>query len=153
MWPETFVWRDPVPPPERWGRPGLVMLFNLECPGCIARGVPYLKRLAAEHGEALTLMMVHTSYGHRSLPYDDVVPTLRHFAGSFARLEIPIALDLDGSLARAWGAEGTPHWFAYDAGGRLVRSIYGSQENAQTRLAYLLEELVAASRPAPGPGA
>lgn len=145
MWPEDFVWRGPVPAPDRWGKPGLVMLFNLECPGCIARGVPMIKRLSAEHGERLQLVMVHTAYGHKRYEREQVVPTLTHFAESFARLEVPIALDLDGSLAEAWGAEGTPHWLVYDASGELVRSIYGSQDNAQTRLGYLLDELLAAS--------
>lgn len=39
------------------------------------------------------------------------------------------------------GNGGHPHWFAFAPNGELVRSVYGSQENAQTRLAYLLEEL------------
>lgn len=142
MWPGDFVWLGPVPPPGRWGKPGLVMLFNLECPGCISRGVPLVKRLAAAYGERLQVVMVHTAYGHRRYERDEVVPTLRHFAERFARLEVPVALDLDGALAEAWGAEGTPHWLVYDADGTLARSIYGSQENAQTRLEYLLEELV-----------
>ncbi len=144
MWPDDFVWRGPVAPPGAWGRPGLVMLFNLECAACMSRGVPLLKRLAAEHGEALQLVMVHTAYGHREHPREELTAAITRFARDFARLEIPIALDLDGSLAVDWGAEGTPHWLVYDARGALARSIYGSQENAQTRLAYLLEELVAA---------
>jgi len=143
LWPGDYVWRGPVPPPEGWGKPGLAMLFNLECAGCISRGVPFLKRLVAEHGDALQVVMVHTAYGHRPHPREELVPAVQHFAGDFARLEVPIALDVDGSLAEAWGAEGTPHWFVFDAQGRLARSIYGSQENAQTRLGYLLEELLA----------
>jgi hypothetical protein len=143
MWPEDFVWRGPVPPPGRWGRPGLVMLFNLECAACVSRGVPLIKRVAAERGDALQLVMVHTAYGHRQHPREALVPALERFAGAFARLEVPVALDLDGSLAAAWGAEGTPHWLIYDAVGRRLRSVYGSQENAQTRLAYALDELLA----------
>jgi len=143
MWVDDFVWLGPVPPPERWGKPGLVMLFNLECPGCIGRGVPFIKRLEQEYGERLQLVMVHTAYGHKLYPREQVVPTLTRFAQSFARLPVPVALDVSGSLAEVWGAEGTPHWLVYDASGQLVRSIYGSQENAQTRLAYLLEELLA----------
>lgn len=120
-----------------------MMLFNLECAGCISRGVPFLKRLAAEHGDALQLVMVHTAYGHRQHPREELVRAIERFAGTFAKLRVPIALDVRGDLAEAWGAEGTPHWFVYDARGRLARSIYGSQENARTRLAYLIEELLA----------
>jgi len=143
-WPaeRDWVWRGPLANPTQWGKPGLVMAFNLECAGCIARGIPFLKRLQVEHGDALNLALLHTAYGHKQHPRADVLPQLERFAGSFARLDMAIAIDVDGSLAQRWGAEGTPHWFAFDAGGALVRSVYGSQENAQTRLAYLMAELV-----------
>lgn len=139
--PADFVHGGPLPPPEAWTRPGLVMVFNLECPACVSRGIPFLKRLHAEFGDRVELMALHTSRGHRLLPHEDVEPTLMHFARDFARLPFPVALDVSGDLARTWGTEGTPHWFAFAPGGELVRSVYGSQENAQTRLAYLLEEL------------
>lgn len=142
-WLEDWVWGEPLPPPAAWGRPGLLLLFNLECAGCVGRAVPWLKRLAAERGAALTIGLVHTAYGHRVHPRDGVVPQLTRFAAEFARLTTPIALDLDGSWAEANGAEGTPHWLAYGADGRQVRSLYGSQENALTRLSYLVDELVA----------
>jgi len=142
-WPEAqdFVHGEPVPPPGAWRAPGLVMFFNLECAACVTRGIPFLKRLHREHDGTVTVVAVHTSRGHRELPREDVEPTLRHFAGSFAKLPFPVALDVNGSLAAHYGTEGTPHWLAFDREGRLVRSVYGSQENAQTRLAYLLDEL------------
>lgn len=141
--PTDFVWGEALPTPDRWGRPGLVMVFNLECAGCVSRGVPFLKRLAREHEGRVTLMALHTSRGHRLLARGDVEPTLVRFARDFARLPLPVALDLDGSLAEAWGTEGTPHWLAFDARGELARSVYGSQDGARTRLEYLLEELAA----------
>ena len=94
----------------------------------------------AEHGERVNLLAVHTSSGHRRLPREDVEPTLVKFARDFARLPFPVALDLDGTFARAWQTEGTPHWLAFAPGGELLRSVYGSQDNAQTRLDYLLRE-------------
>lgn len=143
-WPHEFAWGDPLPAPASWDRPGLVMFFNLECAGCVSRGIPFLKQLHREFGDALVLLTVHTAFGHRDLPRERVVPQLQHFARDFARLPFPVALDLDGSIARAWGAEGTPHWLAFDAGGTLLRSIFGSQDNARTRLRYLLEERLGA---------
>ncbi len=152
MWPTTFAWRGPVAEPTSWGKPGLVMVFNLECAACISRGIPLLKRLAADYGDRLVPLLVHTTYGHRPVEPERVAATARHFAESFARLEVPIAIDPDESLARAWGVEGTPHWFVFDADGRQVRSIYGSQDNARTRLEYALQELLgdAAIDPAAG---
>ncbi|MBB5374907.1 hypothetical protein HNQ07_000351 [Deinococcus metalli] len=138
--PTDFVHSDPVSPPTTWTRPGLVMVFNLECPGCVSRGIPFLKRLHAEYSDAVTLLAVHTSHGHRLLPREDVEPTLVKFARDYAKLPFPVALDTSGDLARAWHIEGTPHWFAFAPGGEVIRSVYGSQENAQTRLQYLLEE-------------
>ncbi|WP_019588184.1 TlpA family protein disulfide reductase [Deinococcus apachensis] len=140
--PADFVYGEVLPPPTEWEKPGLVMVFNLECPACVSRGIPFLKRLHTEFGGRVELMALHTSRGHRLLAREDVEPTLVRFARDFARLPFPVALDLSGDLARAWETEGTPHWFAFAPGGGLLRSVYGSQENAQTRLQYLLEEQV-----------
>lgn len=138
--PADFVHGSPLPPPSEWDRPGLIMTFNLECPGCVSRGIPFMKRLHAEFGESVYLLAVHTSLGHKFFQRDEVEPTLVNFAHGFAKLPFPVALDLDGSFARHWETEGTPHWLAFAPGGELIRSVYGSQENAQTRLQYLLEE-------------
>ncbi len=143
-WPEPddFVQGPALPRPELWDRPGLMMFFNLECPSCVSRGIPFLKRLHREFGERAHVLAVHTSRGHRLLPREDVEPQLLKFVGQYARLPFPVALDLSGELARAWATEGTPHTLAFAAGGELLRSVYGSQENAQSRLEYLLSELV-----------
>lgn len=142
-WPveADWVWKGPLAAPGSWDRPGLVMAFNLECAGCIARGIPFLKRLANEYGDELQVALLHTAYGHRQLPREDVEPELLRFSDRFAQLPFPVAIDVDGSRARRWGAEGTPHWFVFAADGSLVRSFYGSQDNARTRLDYLLQEL------------
>lgn len=139
--PTDFVHGEPLPPPGTWTRPGLLMFFNLECPACVSRGVPFMKRLHRQYGEHMHFLAVHTSRGHRLLPREDVVPTLEQFAASFAKLPFPVALDLNGELAYEADTEGTPHWLVLAPGGAALRSIYGSQENAQTRLEYLLDEL------------
>lgn len=144
-WPPAgdFVHGEPLPPPAQWSAPGLVMTFNLECAACVSRGIPFMKRLHAEFGGRAVLLAVHTSYGHRQLERTEVEPTLIKFARDYAKLPFPVALDLHGSFARHWHTEGTPHWLAFAPGGELIRSVYGSQENAQTRLTYLLAEWTA----------
>lgn len=143
-WPEAsdFTWGEPLGPPATWGRPGIVLVFNLECAGCVGRGIPFAKRLVAQHSGRLVVMALHTSRGHRQLDRDAVEPTLIRFAREFARLTFPVALDLDGRIAADWETEGTPHWLVFDREGALVRSVYGSQDNARTRLEYLVEELL-----------
>jgi len=138
-WPSNWVHGDPLPPPMAWGKPGLALAFHLECAGCVGRAVPWLKRAAAGVGDRAVLLAVHTAHAHRTLERELVVPRLTHYARSFAALPFAVALDLDGAWATAMGAEGTPHWFVWDEHGALVRSIYGSQENALTRLGYVLE--------------
>ncbi|PYE49418.1 TlpA family protein disulfide reductase [Deinococcus yavapaiensis] len=118
------------------------MFFNVECAACVTRGIPFLKRLHHEYGGQVNVLGIHTSRGHRLLERDRVEPTVRRFAESFAKLPFPVALDLDGHIAETWQTEGTPHWLAFAVDGTLLRSVYGSQENAQTRLEYLLAELV-----------
>jgi thiol-disulfide isomerase/thioredoxin len=139
--PDDFIQGPTLSRPAIWTRPGLVMFFNLECPSCISRGVPFLKRLHAEFGERAHVLAVHTSRGHRRLPREDVEPQLTRFVQRYARLPFPVALDLSGEVASHWQTEGTPHTLVFAAGGELLRSVYGSQKNAQTRLTYLLEEL------------
>jgi hypothetical protein len=141
-WPNEWIAGEAVPEPREWGKPGVVLAFSVECAGCVARAVPWLRDLSARHGEALVLAMVHTAYAHHVRPRDEVIDDVERVL-AFTRTPLPVALDGDGSWAQAWGAEGTPHWFAFDAAGSLVRSVYGSQANAITRLDYLVEELLA----------
>lgn len=146
-WPglANFVHLAPLDEPLTWTRPGLVQFFNLECPGCVSRGIPFMKRLHAEFGGSVNLLAIHISRGHRLYPRGQVEPQLTRFARDlfaqdFARLPFPVALDLDGAVAENWQTEGTPHWLAFAPGGDLLRSVYGSQEVAQMRLEYLLAE-------------
>jgi hypothetical protein len=138
-WLEDWLHGDPLPPPTEWGKPGLALAFNIACAGCVGRAVPWLKRLAPRVGDRAVLLSVHTAYGHRVWPREEVAPQVARYAAGFAALPFPLALDLDGGWAQAHGADGTPHWFVWDAQGRLERSVYGSQENALTRLAYVVE--------------
>ncbi len=139
-WPDEFVWKDPLAAPKAWDRLGVVMFFNLECPGCIARGIPFLKRLRRDYGDRFHALAIHTAHGHKRYDRDQVLPQLVAFARDFAKLPFPVALDLDGEIAQSWGIEGTPHWLVFAPGGELLRSIFGSQDGARTRLAYLFEE-------------
>ena len=145
-WPKEndFVWKDAVAEPSSWDKPGIVMFFNLECPGCVSRGVPFLKKLARGFEDELVILMIHTLFGHKVYARDEVVPTLTHFAENFATIPFPIALDLKGDIAESWEVLGTPHWLLF-AEGELVRSIFGSQDNAQIRLEYTLAELLETS--------
>lgn len=138
-WLEDWVHGVGVGPPNTWRRPGIALLFNLECAGCVSRAIPWLKRAASGIGDRAVVFAVHTAYGHRRLERAAVAPNLQRFAEAFARLPFAVALDLDGAWAERTGVEGTPHWIVWDEHGEVERSVYGSQENALTRLGYVLE--------------
>lgn len=138
-WLDDWVHGQPLGPPTTWGRPGLALLFNLECAGCVSRAIPWFKRASLRARDRATTFGVHSAYGHRTLARSEVVPNLQRFAEGFARLAFPVALDVDGAWAASMGAAGTPHWIVWDAAGRVERSLYGSQANALTRLEYVLE--------------
>jgi len=141
IWPHDFL-AETLAEPKTWGQAGLVMFFNLECPGCVSRGIPVLKRLDKDYPE-LKIMLIHTAFGHKHYSRDEVVPTLKQFAENFAKLSFPIALDLDGSIAKHYEAAGTPHWLLFSKEGKLIKSLFGSQDNTQNRLEYALESLFA----------
>ena len=138
-WLDDWAHGPALPPPAAWGRPGLALLFNLTCAGCVSRTVPWLKRASVAVGSRATLFAVHTAYGHQTLPRTSVAPQVERFARSFALLPCAVALDASGDFAERLGAEGTPHWLIWNERGALERSIYGSQANARTRLEYILE--------------
>jgi hypothetical protein len=138
-WFDDWLHGEPLPPPTAWGKPGMALAFNLACAGCVGRAVPWLKRLAPRVGDRAVLLAIHTAYGHEVWPREGVAPQVTRYAAEYAALPFPLALDLDGGWAQANGAQGTPHWFVWDEQGRLERSVYGSQENAITRLGYVVE--------------
>jgi hypothetical protein len=141
-WPvaEDFL-NGYLPPPEHWQKPGVIMFFNLECAACVSRGIPLIKRYHARYAEGFHFLLIHTSLGHRMLSQEEVKPTLKTFVIDFAKISFSVALDLKGKLAHHYKIEGTPHWLIFGPQGDLLRSIFGSQDNAQTRLEYLLEEI------------
>lgn len=139
-WPTDWLGGVSVADPTDWVRPGLVLVFHVGCAGCVSRAVPFLLEAARAYADRLELVAVHSALGRSPTARERVAWTLDRFAHA-AGLEVPVALDLDGAWAEAEGAEGTPHWFAYAPGGGRVRSVFGSQENALTRLRYLLDEL------------
>lgn len=104
-----------------------------------------MRRLHSEFGTGVNLLAIHTSRSHRRYGRQQVEPQLVRFAEQYAKLPFPVALDLDGSVAEFWQTGGTPHWLAFGPGGELLRSVYRSQEGAQTRLEYLLGEWAEAS--------
>lgn len=118
------------------GKPLLMLFFNIQCLGCVGRAVPlaydYLKEFAN-----LNVVGIHTSFGKEIVTKNDI---LNIFTSK--ELPFPIYFDIEKTNYEKFECEGTPHWILIDKNGKVNRSIFGSQDGAQTRLIYALEELM-----------
>lgn len=117
---------------ELRGRPVLVTFWATTCPGCIAE-MPHLIDLYERLNPAgLEIVAVAMSYD----PPDQVL-AMRERRG----LPYPVALDMDGGIARAFGdVKLTPTSFLIDPEGRIVFHKIGEMDMAaleQTIRGYL----------------
>ena len=122
---------------QYFGSPLLVLFFNIRCLGCVGRAIPLAYDYQGEF-ENLKVAAIHTSFGKEVVTKDDIVNIF-----TTKELPIPIYFDIEQTNYKAFECEGTPHWLLFTKDGELFRSFYGSQEGAQTRLMYALDELVA----------
>ena len=110
---------------ELRGRPVLVTFWATTCPGCL-KEMPHLVELYEELGAAgFELIGVAMSYD----PPNRVVEL-----SAERQLPYPIALDLDGALAAAFGnVMLTPTSFLIDPDGRIVKHKIGEMDIAELR--------------------
>lgn len=116
-------------------KPLLILFFNIQCVGCVGRAIPLAFDYLQEF-EKLNVVAIHTAFGKERVSKEDII-------NLFTRKELPfpIYFDVERTNFEKFECEGTPHWILLDGGGKVIRSIFGSQEGAQTRLVYALEEL------------
>lgn len=116
--------------------PMLVLFFNIRCLGCVGRAIPLAYDYSNEFPN-LKVVAIHTSFGKEVVTKNDIM-------GIFTTKEMPIPIffDINQDNYTKFECEGTPHWLMFNKKGELFRSFYGSQDGAQTRLMYALDELV-----------
>lgn len=110
---------------ELRGKPVLVTFWATSCPGCV-KEIPHLIELHQEFGpRGLQLVAVAMSYD----PPDHVL-AMR----DARQIPYPIALDIKGEAARAFGdVRLTPTSFLIAPDGRIVRQKIGEMEMADVR--------------------
>ena len=110
---------------ELRGRPVLVTFWATTCPGCL-KEMPHLVELYEELGNAgFELVGVAMSYD----PPNRVLELTAE-----RQLPYPIALDLDGALAAAFGnVMLTPTSFLIDPDGRIIKHKIGEMDMAELR--------------------
>lgn len=117
------------------GKPLLILFFNIQCLGCVGRAIPLAYDFLQEF-KNLNVIAIHTTFGKETVTKDDIINIF-----TSKELPYPIYFDIEKTNYEKFECEGTPHWVLMDEEGNINRSFFGSQENAQTRLIYALEEL------------
>lgn len=118
------------------GKPMLILFFNNRCLGCVGRAIPLAYDFSQEY-DNLNVLAIHTDFGREVATKEDIINLF-----TTKELPIPIYFDKGQENYERFECEGTPHWIMIDKNGEIFRSFYGSQDNAQNRLFYALDELV-----------
>lgn len=107
------------------GKPVLVTFWATSCPGCV-KEIPHLIDLHREFGpRGLQMLGIAMSYD----PPDHVAAMRKARAITY-----PIALDIDGSAAHAFGDVNlTPTSFLVAPDGRIVKHKIGEMDMAEVR--------------------
>lgn len=120
------------------GRPLLLLIYSIGCPGCKARALPFARDMALAY-PGLQVLGLHTRL--EGPVYSS--PQIKGLSQVY-RLPFPVYVDEGHRSYDALAAEGTPHWILADAEGKVVRSIFGSMPNALQRLDLAVRELLPA---------
>jgi peroxiredoxin len=103
--------------------PRLLVFFESDCPTCRLT-IPYLNRLARELGKASDILGVSQ---------DAATPT-RELVEQ-ARIEFPVALDVDLAVTRLYDPLAVPTLFLIGADGRIIQTLGGFDKRVLNEIA------------------
>lgn len=114
----------------------LALFYHTSCLGCTGRAIPLAYQLQQEHPD-LQVILIHSELAKKEISSAEI---LEIFIDK--KSPLPLYKDTGHRLYDLVKAEGTPHWVLFDSKANILKSIFGSQTNAQNNLHYtLLEEL------------
>lgn len=113
----------------------LLLFYHTNCLGCTGRAIPFAYDLLKKNPTTLNLIVIHADFGTTDNSKEEILEIFHTKEAPF-----PIYRDVDAKLYHTLHCEGTPHWILLSENGAVLNSIFGSQDNAQLRLHYMLEE-------------
>jgi len=139
-WSIETIFGNKIPTIENYqGKPLLILIFSLGCPGCLGRAVPYANRVVYENGGKINVMGIHTNFEGIDFP-------INRFEKAKEELYIRFPFFRDKNHDTTflnYGAGGTPHWILVNKEGKVDYSIFGSDpNNALLRLDLKINELI-----------
>ncbi|MFK7924277.1 MAG: TlpA family protein disulfide reductase [Bacteroidia bacterium] len=118
------------------GKAVMMLFWNIACPNCKSRALPFAKQLAKAYPE-IEVIGIHTRFeGPEYSPAQ--VDEIRQLL----KIDFPMYIDEGKETWQAFAAEGTPHWVLIDAEGNIHRSVFGSMPGALQRLDFVLREML-----------
>jgi hypothetical protein len=120
---------------EYQGKPILAIIYNNQCLGCTGRAIPLAYQLQKEN-VGVQVVGIHSNFTNKKVTENDIKSIF-----TIDELPFPIFLDEGHVVYDQFDSEGTPQWLLITKDAIVSRSIFGSQEGAQNRLFYALEQL------------
>lgn len=138
-WSIESIFDETVPNvADFYGKPLLILIFSLGCPGCLGRAIPFANKMVYEYGEKIQVFGIHTNFEGVDFPVEK-------FQSAKEELYIRFPFFKDKNFHDTfydYGAGGTPHWILVDKEGKVIYSIFGSDpNNALLRLDLKIVEL------------
>ena len=112
----------------------LILFYNTDCLGCTGRAIPLAYKLHQEH-LFLALTVIHSNFRNTPFSRDEVLSVFTD-----QESPIPIYRELNHELYDFFECEGTPHWVLMNDKQEILYSFFGSQDGAQMKLQYAIEE-------------
>lgn len=139
-WSLDPIFGESVPLVESYrGKPLLILIFSLGCPGCLGRAIPYANRVVFENEPNINVVGIHTNFEGVDYPQIKFEKAREEF---FIRFPFYKDHNFDTTFLK-YGAGGTPHWILVDSTGNVEYSIFGSDpNNALLRLDLKIIELM-----------
>ena len=116
-------------------KPLLLLFYNNACLGCTGRAIPLAYQFKQDYKD-IEVIGIHSNFTSNNVSKEDILSIF-----TINELPFPIYIDKDHKMYDFFDSEGTPQWVLLTTKGEVYRSIFGSQDNAQNRLYYALENL------------
>ncbi|MFT4535353.1 MAG: thiol-disulfide isomerase/thioredoxin [Saprospiraceae bacterium] len=139
-WALESIFGEEIPTIESYiGKPLLILIFGLGCPGCLGRAIPYANRIVFEKGGEMEVIGIHTNFEGLDFTKEKFAEAKTEFL-----IRFPFYKDKNyDTTFLNYGAGGTPHWILIDENGDVVYSIFGSDpNNALLRLDLRINEIL-----------
>ena len=139
-WSIESIFGDVIPTVDHFrGKPLLILFFNLGCPGCVGRAIPFANRMVYENKEYLNVMGIHTNFEGIDFTHAQFQQARETY---YMRFPWYRDKNYDTTFLH-YGAGGTPHWLLTDQESNVIYSIFGSDpNNALLRLDLKILELI-----------